>query len=181
MKSASLIAKGFTLIELMIVVAIIGILAAVAIVSYGSSVRDSRTAEATNVLMTIAASQEAYFSLRRAYVEGGDNPATAPANEEPATANWAAAGWVDLNLSGMETSQYFQYKTFGWPTSAVPAGGASWTDGGCQPELATALAAALQPWFTVHAQVDWDGGGADWAACVSSQRGGRVVVYTDNN
>lgn len=51
---------GFTLIELMIVVAIIGILAAVSYSSYSSSVQKSRRAEAKEALLNAAAKQERF-------------------------------------------------------------------------------------------------------------------------
>jgi len=52
--------QGFTLIELMIVVVIIGVLAAVAIPSFQSYMYRSRMSEATTFLGEIKQRQEAY-------------------------------------------------------------------------------------------------------------------------
>lgn len=59
--------RGFTLLELMIVVAVIGLLATVAYPSYTSHVRKSRRAEAEQVLMDIAARQQQILLDTRAY------------------------------------------------------------------------------------------------------------------
>ena len=55
-KSRSL--RGFTLIELMITVAVIGILAAIAIPSYQSYVREARRSEGTSGLLEMQSLQE---------------------------------------------------------------------------------------------------------------------------
>ncbi len=60
--------RGFTLIELMIVVLIIGILAAVAVPAYGNYVKRSKIANATSVLSAMRVSMEQYFQDNRTYV-----------------------------------------------------------------------------------------------------------------
>lgn len=59
--------KGFTLIELMIVVAIVAIIAAVAYPAYTDSVLRSHRAEARTAVMDAAARQEKRFSATYAY------------------------------------------------------------------------------------------------------------------
>jgi type IV pilus assembly protein PilE len=60
-------ARGFTLIELMIVVAIVGILALIAYPSYENQMRKSRRASAQSHLMDIAARQQQYLLDSREY------------------------------------------------------------------------------------------------------------------
>lgn len=59
--------RGFTLIELMIAVVIVGILAAVAVPSYQDHVRKGRRAAAQAYLMDLAQKQQQYFVDSRAY------------------------------------------------------------------------------------------------------------------
>lgn len=59
--------KGFTLIEVMIVVVIVAILAAVAIPSYQDSVRKTRRADAKEALTRVAALQERFFFTNNKY------------------------------------------------------------------------------------------------------------------
>ncbi len=60
-------AAGFTLIELMIVVTIVAILAAIAVPSYNSSIRKSRRTEAKTALADLAAREERYFATQNLY------------------------------------------------------------------------------------------------------------------
>lgn len=65
--------KGFTLLELMIVVAIIGIISAIAIPSYVDSVNRSQRSEATIALNELAAVQERFFTINGSYADGFDD------------------------------------------------------------------------------------------------------------
>lgn len=63
---------GFTLIEVMIVVAIIGILAAIAIPQYADYVRRARVAEALGTIAAMRPRMEQYFQDHRSYANACD-------------------------------------------------------------------------------------------------------------
>ncbi len=60
--------RGFTLIELMIVIAIVGILAAIALPSYRSYVPRGNRADARSALLEAAQHMERQYSIRNEYV-----------------------------------------------------------------------------------------------------------------
>ncbi|MGH8807890.1 MAG: type IV pilin protein [Noviherbaspirillum sp.] len=59
--------RGFSLIELMVAIAIVGILAAVAVPSYQAYVRRGQTQEATMALAEMRIKMEQYFQDNRRY------------------------------------------------------------------------------------------------------------------
>ena len=64
---------GFTLIEVMIVVVIVGILAAIALPSYSEYITRSRIIDGTTKLGDFRAQMEKYFLDNRTYLDAGGN------------------------------------------------------------------------------------------------------------
>jgi type IV pilus assembly protein PilE len=83
MLAQKLMQRGFTLIELMIVVAIIAILAAIALPAYQDHVTRSKIAEATTNLGQLRVKMEQFFQDNRTY----DSP-SAPCKTPPSDAKF---------------------------------------------------------------------------------------------
>ena len=64
--------KGFTLLELMITVAILGILASIAIPYYFDYIQRSRIIEATTALGDMRSQMEKFYMDNRTYLSGGN-------------------------------------------------------------------------------------------------------------
>lgn len=83
--------KGFTLIELMIVVAIIGILAAIAIPNFLRFQAKSKQSEAKELLSTIYTAEMAYFAEQNEYAAlgaAGFTPSSTPKYYTNITSNF---------------------------------------------------------------------------------------------
>lgn len=75
--------RGFTLIELMVVVAVVAILAAVAYPSYQDSIRKSRRAQAKADLVEYAALAERFRTVNNTYLTAGATTFTLPSAKSP--------------------------------------------------------------------------------------------------
>ena len=126
---SSLTARGFTLIELMIVVAIIAILAVVAVPQFTKYMRAAKTAEASEMLDLIKKGSAAYYTTPR--TQGGTTKrvhcsfpstvSTTPTGSgccqidsdgddrcDPSLSSWNNATWAALNFS-IADQHHFQY------------------------------------------------------------------------
>jgi len=107
---------GFTLIELMIVVAIIGILLMIAVPTYQNFMFRARRVEGKNLLQQIAAAEERYYTNNNKY-----------------TADMSAAGLGVSTVAATVTSPKGYYQlgvvlangSLSYTFSAVPLGGQS--------------------------------------------------------
>jgi len=163
--SSARLREGFTTIELLIGVVIVGILAALAIPSFKGYVYRSRVSEAVSMLNEIKTRQEAYRSKYDQYCAGrgtGEfsaavfNPVALPGSNAvgwTTTANWEALGVVPPG------PVRFQYATVaGGPGDAPP------TDTGGRP-----LVEPTDFWYVAQAVGDLDGDGNTFFLEVYSQ------------
>lgn len=89
--------KGFTIIELMVVVAVVAVLAAIALPSYGSYVKKSRAQTAGADLVALSAAIESIYQRALTYPAGSGNASTyLSTNSGPA---WVGAEQNNFNYT----------------------------------------------------------------------------------
>ena len=98
---------GFTLIEIVIAVAIVAILATVALPSFMDSIRKSRRTDAFNAIANVQQLQERWRSNRNAYAASLNNAADHATTPGLGLASARTAdGYYDLALSATGTTGY---------------------------------------------------------------------------
>jgi len=128
--------KGFTLVELMIVVVIIGILSAIAVPSYTDYVTRGRIPDATSNLAIKAIQMEQFYQDNRSYVGATACPDTATSQYFDFTCTVQTATAYTLTATGKGTMAGFTYtidQQGAKATTAVPsdwaANAACWVTG----------------------------------------------------
>jgi len=153
--------KGFTLIELMIVVAIVGVLAVLAVYGVRKYLANAKTAEARNSLGQLAKDAASAVerekgtqalltaggssSLMRSFCDSASAvPSAAPSGQkyQSTKADWntgsAVAGWQCLKFS-LEEPQYYSYNYAASGTSANSGGFTATAAGDLNGDGATSL------------------------------------------
>ncbi len=93
--------KGFSLVELMIVVAIMAILAAIAIPSFMKFSMKAKTAEASQNLSGIRTAEESYRAEEDGYLACGPYPNTVAAPPPASGTSWDATAAAASNFSAI--------------------------------------------------------------------------------
>jgi type IV pilus assembly protein PilA len=92
--------SGFTLIELMIVVAIIGILAAIAIPNFLRFQLKAKSSEGKTNLAAIRTAEQSYYSEFGIYVSSDASPTTGPERQDGVRERRTVRTWASTSSAG---------------------------------------------------------------------------------
>jgi len=146
---------GFTLIEILVAVALIGILAGIAIVSFGKQTRKARGSEANAVFAALRVAQEQYHLENGTYLSTGSNESnTHPAAPTPRAQTMLPlpTTWTSLKVQLPENTVYCGYV-------AMAGAAGDGTNLGTKAVEFGLTAAPSTDWYYLLAHCDLDGNG----------------------
>jgi len=168
--------RGFTLVELSIVVAIVGVLAVIAVVGYRKYILHSKISEAQQMISAIRIAQEDYRAEKGTYANLGTNFCPAGAGTYNTKWGWAptcdggSARWEVLPVH-VDGPVQFAYATVAGTTalsgSPLNTGWVSWA------------AATKTPWYIVKAECDLDGDTSNKTEVVGSSFQNTIFTYQE--
>lgn len=140
--------RAFTLVEMMIVVAIVGVLAVIAVVSYRKLTLSAKVSEAQNMISAIRIAQESYKVERGTYADLTAAPWCPTDGMAQAKTDWYTApctAWLALPVH-VDGPVRFGYKTQAGLGGTAPT--SAWV---------TMPTTTIGPWYVIQAQADLDG------------------------
>ncbi|MBX3219985.1 MAG: prepilin-type N-terminal cleavage/methylation domain-containing protein [Labilithrix sp.] len=167
---------GFTLVELAIVVAIVGVLAVIAIVGYRKYILNSKMTEAQNVVSAIKIAQEDHRAERGTYADIGPTFCPTGAGRSDAMVGWdptCAGGtttWqaLPVHVSG---AVQFSYATVAGNTAMAGTPlNLNWVTWGTPPD---------GPWYVVGAKCDLDGQAGTETELAASSFDNHIYSHND--
>jgi type IV pilus assembly protein PilE len=151
-------AQGFTLVELMITLVIIGVLASIAYPSYQDSVRKSRRAEAFTALSTLQQAQERWRSNNASYTTTLANTATAgTAPNGLGVASTTSSGYYTVGVGSASATGYTATATANTGTSQA-------SDGNCKV-LGVQMASGTLKYGSGASSITWTDANPDAGKC----------------
>ena len=182
-------AQGFTLVELMVVTAIVGVLAALAAGGYYRWVAASKMTEATNMVAGIRNGQENFFAQTGSYLDISAGlappnlfPSASPGPGKTAWSSGPSALAAQFQRIGVKSDAplFFGYATVAGsdtcdPTSTCSAKATLALSTGSVNWATEAGSGTNKPWFIVAAQTDQNGNGV-YAKVASSSFSSRLIV-----
>ena len=172
-------ARGFTLVELMIVVAIIGVLSALAIVGYRKYIESAKTGEPMAVIQSIRTAEEEFKDKTMAYLNVSQSSTYYP---RASGFNSKKAAWINPNHADVTRWQTLGVTVsgpvrFGYKVNTAGAGQAL---NGVTIDFkpTPTLTPSTNPWYLIQAYGDTNENGK-FTALIATSYNTNILVNED--